>query len=225
MEYTLSLPMPPPAGAEPSGRTAVIVLGGDARQVAVIRALTGAGCAVYAAGLCGAAGLPEGVRLCGSLAACLRAAGETGAPEMLTLLLPLPVSRDGETVHCPLEPTAHIPLSDIADVLDSVPETRLLGGCLPADFRAELARRLGADGARTRVVDYYTLETVQVPNARITAEAAVMTAMERHRPAGEQNGCHRLRAHRAVSGAAAAGDGRVRDRLRTPGREPCLRAG
>lgn len=178
MEYTLSLPMPPPAGAEPSSRTAVIVLGGDARQVAVIRALTGAGCAVYAAGLCGAAGLPEGVRLCGSLAACLRAAGETGAPEMLTLLLPLPVSRDGETVHCPLEPTAHIPLSDIADVLDSVPEARLLGGCLPADFRAELARRLGADGARTRVVDYYTLETVQVPNARITAEAAVMTAME-----------------------------------------------
>ena len=66
MEYTLSLPMPPPAGAEPSGRTAVIVLGGDARQVAVIRALTGAGCAVYAAGLCGAAGLPEGVRLCGT---------------------------------------------------------------------------------------------------------------------------------------------------------------
>lgn len=63
-------------------------------------------------------------------------------------------------------------------MLDSVPETRLLGGCLPADFRAELARRLGADGARTRVVDYYTLETVQVPNARITAEAAVMTAME-----------------------------------------------
>ena len=54
----------------------MIVLGGDARQVAVIRALTGAGCAVYAAGLCGAAGLPEGVRLCGSLAACLRAAGD-----------------------------------------------------------------------------------------------------------------------------------------------------
>lgn len=156
----------------------MIVLGGDARQVAVIRALTGAGCAVYAAGLCGAAGLPEGVRLCGSLAACLRAAGETGAPEMLTLLLPLPVSRDGETVHCPLEPTAHIPLSDIADVLDSVPETRLLGGCLPADFRAELARRLGADGAGrawwiTTRWKRFRFQTPASPPRR-----AVMTAME-----------------------------------------------
>ncbi len=176
MNHTLSLP--PPAGAESPDRTAAVVLGGDARQVAVIRALTGAGCAVYTAGLCGAAGLPDGVRHCGSLAACLRAAWETGAPDRLSLLLPLPVSRDGETVHCPLEPTAHIPLSAVADVMESVPGTRLLGGCLPAGFRAELARRLGGDGAQGRVVDYYELETVQIPNARITAEAAVMTAME-----------------------------------------------
>ena len=156
----------------------VILLGGDARQVAVIRALVGAGYTVCAAGLCGARGLPGGVRLCGSLSACLRAAEETGTPDAWFLLLPLPVSRDGETVHCPLDPTAHIKLSDVLDIMESVPGAHLLGGCLPAGFRASLVDRLGEEAVRGRVVDYYTLETVQIPNARITAEAAVMTAME-----------------------------------------------
>lgn len=161
-----------------SERKAVVLLGGDARQVAVIRALVGAGYTVCAAGLCGARGIPGSVRLCGSLSACLRAAEETGTPDTWFFLLPLPVSRDGETVHCPLDPTAHIKLSDVLDVMESVSGAHLLGGCLPSEFLASLTDHLGEKEVRERVVDYYTLETVQIPNARITAEAAVMTAME-----------------------------------------------
>lgn len=160
----------------------VVVLGGDARQVAVIRELVRADCpvSVYAAGLCGGS-LPDGVRLCGHRAACLRAIEETDdrrSPAPLWLLLPLPASRDGETVNCPLEPEAHIPLSEVAEAMLRLRHARLLGGCLPAGFCRELKDRLGADAYGARVTDYYTLESIQIPNARITAEAAIMTAME-----------------------------------------------
>lgn len=181
MKDDLSLHGAFPSGIGSSPRVqgkAVILLGGDARQVAVIRTLAEAGYAVYAAGLCGARGLPGNVRLCGSLSACLRTAEETGSPDAWFFLLPLPVSRDGETVHCPLDPTARIRLSDVLDAMESMPGAHLLGGCLPVGFRTSLIERLGEDEVQKRVVDFYTLETVQIPNARITAEAAVMTAME-----------------------------------------------
>lgn len=162
-------------------RPTVIVLGGDARQIAVIRALVRADCTVYAAGLCGSDGLPDGVRHCGSLATCLRAAQETrdiADRRPLWLLLPLPVSRDGETVNCPLEPEVSIPLVEVADAMERLQDAHLLGGCLPEPFRRELAERLGSVAYDVRVTDYYTLESIQIPNARITAEAAIMTAME-----------------------------------------------
>lgn len=158
-------------------RPAVIVVGGDDRQVTVIRALIRAGCPVWTVGLSGARDLPGGVRLCGELSACLRAAGESGT-EPLCLLLPLPVSRDGETVACPLEPTAHIPLSAIADAMIDTPRMYLLGGRIPASLYRMLSDWPSEATTAQRVMDYYTWESIQIPNARITAEAAIMTAME-----------------------------------------------
>lgn len=157
-------------------RPAVIVVGGDDRQVAVLRALIRAGCSVQTVGLCGADGLPDGVRLCGSLQACIRAARDSGAGT-LCLLLPLPISRDGETVNCPPETAVRIPLKEIIEVMATSPDIHLFGGRLPPDFLRSLTERAG-EAVSARVLDYYTLESVQIPNARITAEAAVMTAME-----------------------------------------------
>lgn len=158
-------------------RPAVIVVGGDDRQVTVIRALIRAGCPVWTVGLSGAEDLPDGVRLCGDLSACLRAAGESGT-EPLCLLLPLPVSRDGETVACPLEPTARISLSEILKAMIDIPEMHLFGGRIPANFIRMLSEKVGPDAVAARSLDYYTLESIQIPNARITAEAAIMIVME-----------------------------------------------
>lgn len=157
-------------------RPAVILAGGDDRQVAVLRALVRAGCSVQTVGLCAADDLPDGVRLCGSLQACIRAARDSGA-DTLCLLLPLPISRDGETVSCQPETAIRIPLKEIIEVMATSPDIYLFGGRLPPDFLKALTERAG-EAVTERVLDYYTLESIQIPNARITAEAAVMTAME-----------------------------------------------
>ena len=157
-------------------RPAVILAGGDDRQVAVLRALVRAGCSVQTVGLCGTDDLPDGVRLCGSLQACIRAARDSGA-DTLCLLLPLPISRDGETVSCQPETAIRIPLKEIIEVMATSPDIYLFGGRLPPDFLKALTERAG-EAVTERVLDYYTLESIHIPNARITAEAAIMTAME-----------------------------------------------
>ena len=164
---------------QPAVRPAVVAIGGDARQAAVIRTLSGAGYKVSAVGLGNAEGLPAGVRMYTQLSRAMAdiSIGALTAPEVSlpgVLLLPLPVSRDGETVFCPLDPEVHVTLGEVADRMVACPGWLLLGGRLPADFTDRLARTCGQD----RIMDYYEREDVQIRNARITAEGAVMTAME-----------------------------------------------
>ncbi len=174
---------PPDAGKHPAvvekadetAAQAVIAVGGDARQITVIRSLCAAGCRVAAVGLSGAAGLPAGVRLLRSLSAAddfVLSSAPRGAG--CILLLPLPVSRDGRTVFCPLDPEARVPFSDVEEAASRLPGVRVLGGCLPEALADRLCARLGSD----RVTDYYTLEPLLLRNARLTAEGAIMTAME-----------------------------------------------
>lgn len=155
--------------------TYVIAVGGDARQVTILRALTKQGYKVTAVGLEKAHGLPAGVHMCRQLS---RALAEWPMEAPLVLLLPLPVSRDGETVCCPLDPEARIPLTEVLEAMNTHPTLHLLGGCLPAAWRtgdSEAAQTALREG---RLVDYYQREDVQVQNARLTAEGAIMTAME-----------------------------------------------
>lgn len=103
--------------------------------------------------------------------ATLQAAAE-GAD---VLLLPLPATRDGETVHTPRDPDCRVTLSEIAELAHRDPRLLVLGGKLPRKFIDNVR---GSDPAATRIIDYYDSEILRLRNAYITAEAALMTAME-----------------------------------------------
>ncbi len=103
--------------------------------------------------------------------ATLQAAAE-GAD---VLLLPLPATRDGETVHTPRDPDCRVTLSEITELAHRDPRLLVLGGKLPRKF-IDVVR--GSDPAANRITDYYDSEILRLRNAYITAEAALMTAME-----------------------------------------------
>lgn len=166
---------PLPADRHIHAGMSVIAVGGDSRQAVILTRLIRAGFTVSAVGLGQAAGLISGVRLLRTPQASVEW-GQlfASAGEPCDLLLPLPLTRDGVTVSCPLDPEARIPLSDIAEAVIGTQNVSVLGGCMPPDFADRLRQSIGS----ARVADYYGSEAVQLKNARITAEGAVMTAME-----------------------------------------------
>ncbi len=145
----------------PPAPCTVTVVGGDRRMHHAAAHLAEAGCAVRFLG----GGVPEtdfSARVCTGLAAALRDAD--------ILLLPLPASRDGETVACPLDPSCRVTLAELHEHLLARPELRLFGGLLSPI----LTDGLPAEQA----VDYYEDEALLLRNAYLTAEGAVMLAME-----------------------------------------------
>ncbi len=141
------------------------VIGGDGRMTHVAERLSEAGHAVDLLG-CGGDCLP-----CEASGGPIRlvATPERAAERATTLILPLPASRDGETVWCPRDLACTVRLETLCDLLDRRPDLRLFGGRLPTDL---LARYPG------RAVDYYASEELQLRNAAVTAEGALMTAMQ-----------------------------------------------
>lgn len=140
------------------------VVGGDSRQVALAKYLSSHGCRVTLVGLGNVGILPDGMSISPSLTRAVEQAGVT------RIILPLPTTRDGNTVWCPLDLDHSLSLDEVAAVLS--PHMRLYGGRLPAAFLATLRSR------GLFATDYYEDETLQIQNAQITAEGAVMTAME-----------------------------------------------
>ena len=145
------------------------VLGGDTRMRYVAERLSEAGCPVVLCG-CGGKCLPceekdGAITLCASPERAVEAATD--------IVLPLPASRDGETVSVPRDPGCHIPLSALFDTVERREDLCLYGGCLP-----EAAMTGLSPSARLRVTDYYESEALQIRNALITAEGAIMRAME-----------------------------------------------
>ncbi len=92
-----------------------------------------------------------------------------------TLVLPLPATRDGVTLWCPRDLSCHVTFSELTDLLVHRPDLSLFGGRLPVGF-AETIPPDPVTGM-ARVIDYYNDESLQLVNAYLTAEAAVMTAM------------------------------------------------
>ena len=142
------------------------VVGGDLRMLHLCRRLTALGHAVSALG-CGEDCLPHPaetspVRVCATLRGVTEGAD--------ALVLPLPATRDGVNVHCPRDPSCALPLEEIAALLRRETGLLLYGGRLPDT--------LAAGELSPRVVDYYEDEALQLRNAYLTAEAALMTAME-----------------------------------------------
>lgn len=155
----------------PAHRFAVI--GGDLRMTHLARRLTEEGYPVSLLG-CGSECLPlpeaeseTQLRLCQSLTKAAEGAD--------VLILPLPASRDSETVHAPRDPNCRVTFDELADLMTRAPRLTLYGGRLPPKI---LDRAKEFDPASARVTDYYESEVLQLRNAYITAEAALMTAME-----------------------------------------------
>ena len=147
------------------------VIGGDLRMTHLARRLIEEGCPVSLFG-CGTDCLPDhdtetDLKICQSLSKAAEGAD--------ILILPLPATRDGETIHTPRDPGCRVTLSEIADLMKRAPSLTLFGGKLPQKF-LDSAREL--DPAADRVTDYYDSEVLRIRNAYITAEAALMTAME-----------------------------------------------
>lgn len=142
--------------------TALTVLGGDARQLALAARLSELGYHVNAIGL--GDRVPELVRLCHHF--------QRAAEGSRIWILPLPVTRDGVQVSCPLQPQYSLSLSELVSTAARTSGIRIFGGRIPEAWVDELSS-VGAS-----VTDYYTREDLQIKNARITAEGALMTAME-----------------------------------------------
>lgn len=149
--------------AKPAHRFAVI--GGDGRMLHLAERLAEEDCAVHLFG-CGDDCLPARdpancLRICPTL--------QKAVENATALILPLPATRDGETVFCPRDPACAVSLGEVALLLERNSKLILFGGKLPATLTQKYP---------ARVVDYYENPVLQLRNAYITAEAALMTAME-----------------------------------------------
>lgn len=90
------------------------------------------------------------------------------------LLLPMPVTRDGLTLACPLDADCVITPDCLAEIAPVTRNACLLGGCIPPAWMETLTAAFGED----RVTDYASDETLLRANAALTAEGALMTLME-----------------------------------------------
>ena len=152
----------PPALAH---RFTFTVIGGDGRMTHLAERLAEEGYPVSLLG-CGNHCLPlqdrpTELRICSAL--------QKAAEEATVLILPLPATRDGVTVHCPRDPDCTVTLDELSAYLSRHTDMLLFGGKLPKAF---------VEGNSPRVIDYYGNQVLQLRNAYITAEAALMTAME-----------------------------------------------
>ena len=166
----------------PSPPLCFAVIGGDLRMLHLCRRLTEEGHTVRALG-CGQDCLPEVVpyekdtnehdgkkeriRICATLQSASEGAN--------ALILPLPTTRDGITVHCPRDPTCVVTLKELEELVTRTPGLSLFGGRLPVEFLHAVRENPPSNAI---VGDYYESEVLQLRNAYLTAEAAVMTAME-----------------------------------------------
>ena len=147
--------------SKPAPRFAVI--GGDGRMTHLAERLTEEGCSVKILG-CGNECLPTHKGK-GELQICTTLSKATEGVDVI--VLPLPATRDGERVHCPRDPSCTVTFDDLKALLERNPSLGLFGGKLPPVLPSS-----------ARVIDYYDSEILQLRNAYITAEAALMTAME-----------------------------------------------
>ncbi len=143
-------------------RAKIAVLGGDLRQLAVVKYLSKYESEIFAYGLCADIKDGDKIKICEEAAEALDGAE--------AVILPLPVSTDDRTLNCPrCLGENRLPLERIVDGIRQ--GVLLLGGRFP-DITVRQAQAKGI-----KVYDYFLSERLQIKNAYITAEAALSIAM------------------------------------------------
>lgn len=137
------------------------VIGGDQRQISMMRSLAGKGFLLTAVGFEGAQLIPDSVRLCHSAADAMETAD--------AVILPLPVTRDNKTIAAPFAKTP-MPLIEIIQMIR--PDQVVFGGMLTEAVRSVKGFE------KLTSYDYFEREELAVRNAIPTAEGAVAIAME-----------------------------------------------
>ena len=137
------------------------ILGGDMRQAVLACRLCSMGFEVAVWGMSKNCDIGGCVR-CPEMSDAIRRAD--------ALVLPLPVSRDGVTLNCPLYKGEPPRLSEI--LLYAEPDTVLLGGKIDRAFTAKATK------AQLSVIDYFECEELQIKNAVPTAEGAIAIALD-----------------------------------------------
>ncbi len=137
------------------------ILGGDMRQAALARKLSSLGFEIAVWGIGKACSIGESVR-CADIVDAIRNAD--------AIVLPLPVSRDGVTLNCPLYRGEAPRLSDIIEKTEA--DTVVLGGKLDAAFTVNATKK------QITLIDYFECEELQIKNAVPTAEGAVAIALD-----------------------------------------------
>ena len=125
------------------------VIGGDERQITVAKRLS----RKYECAVWGLDEVPERAVRCGTWQSAVKGAD--------SLILPLPVSRDGEKLNA----SEDVLIEDIIELVS--PGTLVFGGMMPSDLKS-LIRERGAE-----YYDYYDSEVVQIKNAVPTAEGTI----------------------------------------------------
>lgn len=131
------------------------VVGGDARQAALANMLAGEGITVYCAGFEQSPQLLTGTASTDPLTAVLMAD---------IVILPMPPTRDGQTLN--------MPLSTYRVELDEEFCTALRGKTVLAGIAGKL-REISPSYAKLNLFDYYANESFLLRNAQATAEGAL----------------------------------------------------
>ena len=137
------------------------ILGGDLRQLAIARRLSGLGfeTAVWGLGVC-----EEEI---GDAVRCT--SWEDAVNESRAIILPLPASSDGVRVNCPMNASDQLKMKKLIETVGC--DIPIIGGRFTPSFKC-LAEEMSV-----KVIDYFQSEVLQIQNAIPTAEGAVSIAM------------------------------------------------
>lgn len=141
------------------------IIGGDRRQAVIADKLLALGHTVRICGLGDFAVKKTGIELFLSV--------EKAISGCDAVLLPLPVSRDGQSLNMLSVDKKDSPLlSDIVKYTAKNPKPFIIGGLIPKQMRNM------ADALSVNIADYYESEDLQRKNALPSAEGALMISME-----------------------------------------------
>ena len=139
------------------------VIGGDHRQLVIIKKLLLLGHGVKVFSISAPIGCIPGAEFMSSAEKALEGSD--------ILLLPLPMSRDGISINLTSTPE-ELGIASLFGMLSKKEKPLIFGGLIPREARAL------TENAALELIDYYKCEELQIKNALPSAEGAIMVAME-----------------------------------------------